>query len=127
MNLNRSTVPADTGRQPEQAFEQTRGSDYLERNREAWSRWATASAARGAEDWRAEQLRWGMWRSPESQLGLMTRLERGADVVELGCGSGALCGWLMRDGFRPVGVDFSPLQLTAAKRLQQENGLPFPL
>lgn len=66
-----------------------------------------------------------MWRSAESELGLLAGLEAGADIVELGCGSGALCGWFMRAGFRPVGIDFSPVQLAAAERLQQENGLPF--
>ena len=112
---------------PEPAYVErmTGRSDYVERNREAWSRWAARSAAKGAESWRADQLRWGMWMSAESELGLLTQLAPGSDIVELGCGSGALCGWFMRSGFRPVGIDFAPLQLAAAERLQREHGLPF--
>jgi ubiquinone/menaquinone biosynthesis C-methylase UbiE len=51
----------------------------------------------------------------------------GADIVELGCGAGSLCAALKRAGLRPVGVDFSPLQLKVAERLQAEHGVTFPL
>ena len=126
LNLKRSTSPDIVVRSEPTAVDRTTGrSDYLERNRDAWSRWAARSAAKGAEGWRTDQLRWGMWMSAESELGLLTQLAPGADIVELGCGSGALCGWFMRAGFRPVGIDFAPLQLAAAERLQQEHSLPF--
>jgi SAM-dependent methyltransferase len=101
--------------------------DYLERNREAWGRWSAGSAATGAKAWRTEELLWGLWNTPESQLGLLTEIPAGGDVVELGCGAGALCAWLERAGFRPFGVDFSPLQLKVAERLQAEHGLSFSL
>lgn len=101
--------------------------DYLERNREVWGRWSATSAATGAKAWRTEELLWGIWNTPESRLGLLSDTPAGGDVVELGCGAGALCAWLKRAGFRPVGVDFSPLQLKVAERLQAENGLSFSL
>jgi SAM-dependent methyltransferase len=101
--------------------------DYLERNREAWGRWSATSAATGAKAWRTEELLWGIWNTPESQLGLLADAPAGGDVVELGCGAGALCAWLKRAGFHPVGVDFSPLQLRVAERLQVENEVSFSL
>jgi SAM-dependent methyltransferase len=101
--------------------------DYLERNREAWERWAPDSAAVGAKAWRGDELRWGMWNRPESELRLLDALPASADVVELGCGAGALCAWLARQYLRPVGVDFSALQLKVAEHLQVQNGISFPL
>jgi SAM-dependent methyltransferase len=101
--------------------------DYLERNREVWSRWAAASAATGAKMWGADELRWGLWNAPESRLRLLQDLQPGADVIELGCGTAAVCGWLKRAGMHSVGVDFCPAQLRTAERFQQEFGTSFPL
>jgi ubiquinone/menaquinone biosynthesis C-methylase UbiE len=58
---------------------------------------------------------------------LLAEIPDGGDTVELGCGADALCAWLKRAGLRPVGVDFSPLQLKVAERLQVENRLSFSL
>jgi SAM-dependent methyltransferase len=51
----------------------------------------------------------------------------GADVIELGCGTGYVSAWLARRGARPVGIDNSEAQLETAKRFQREFGLEFPL
>lgn len=106
---------------------QTEIPDYLERNREVWSRWAPTSAATGAKAWQADELRWGLWNTPESRLQLLQDLQPGADVVELGCGTAAVCGWLKRAGLHSIGVDFCPAQLRTAERLQHEFGVSFPL
>lgn len=101
--------------------------DYLERNRAAWHRWAASSAVSGAKAWRTDELRWGLWNTPESHLRLLRDLAPGSDVLELGCGAAGLCAWLKREGMFPIGVDFSLTQLAAAERLQHEFGLSFPL
>jgi len=49
------------------------------------------------------------------------------DVVELGCGTAYVSGWLARAGGRPVGVDISREQLATARAMQQEFGIRFPL
>lgn len=51
----------------------------------------------------------------------------GLDVIELGCGTGYVSGWLARRGARPVGIDNSQAQLATARRLQSEFGVEFPL
>jgi SAM-dependent methyltransferase len=51
----------------------------------------------------------------------------GRDVLDLGCGTGYVSAWLMRQGARPVGVDPTPAQLSTAREMQQELGLEFPL
>jgi SAM-dependent methyltransferase len=102
-------------------------ADYLERNRTAWNRWAPSSAVSGAKSWRTDELRWGLWNTPESHLQLLRAVPPGADVVELGCGTAAVCAWLQRGGMHPVGVDFSPALLAAAEQLQHEFGVYFPL
>lgn len=40
---------------------------------------------------------------------------RGARVLDAGCGTGALLGWLLRQGARPVGLDPEPGNLVAAR------------
>jgi SAM-dependent methyltransferase len=101
--------------------------DYLERNRQAWTEWAVKSAVVGSRAWRADELRWGHWNTPESRVRVLDGLEAGADIVELGCGAAAIPAWLRRVGMHPVGVDFCRAQLRTAERLQHENGVAFPL
>jgi SAM-dependent methyltransferase len=101
--------------------------DYLGRNRKAWEQWAPASSVSGHKAWQADQLRWGLWDTPETTLGLLQGIEPDADVIELGCGTGALCAWLERSGLYPVGVDFSRAQLATAEEFQREFGVSYPL
>ena len=101
--------------------------DYVEKNRAAWDRWALQYTATGRKAWTENELRWGIWGVPESDLGLLTNVPAGADVVELGCGTASVSSWLARAGLRPVAVDVSRTQLDVAARLQQELGLSFPL
>jgi SAM-dependent methyltransferase len=101
--------------------------DYVARNRAAWERWALNARSSAREIWRDEELRWGLWRTPESELQLLGELEPGANVIELGCGTAAASAWLARREMRPVGVDFSRRQLETVERLQVEFGLQFPL
>src|SRR6185437_2010299 len=74
---------------------------------------------------------WGLWETPESQAEVFDdgsgRGVAGLDVVELGCGTGYVSGWLSRAGARPVGVDISREQLATARAMQTEFGLRFPL
>jgi SAM-dependent methyltransferase len=51
----------------------------------------------------------------------------GLDVIELGCGTAYIAGWLAQRGARVVGVDPTPAQLETARRCQRELGLDFPL
>jgi SAM-dependent methyltransferase len=101
--------------------------DYLQRNKAAWERWATAHIAPGRMLWQADNLGWGLWGTPESDLGLLSSFGPGADVLELGCGTGAITAWLARIGMRPVGVDIARAQLRTAEALQDEFGVSFDL
>ena len=102
-------------------------SDYSARNRAAWDTWAGELEAQGRKAWLEQELGWGIWRAPESQLRLLEGVQPKADVIELGCGSASISAWLARAGMRPVGVDFSRTQLGIAARLQRELGPSFPL
>lgn len=101
--------------------------DYVDKNRAAWDRWALHYTATGRKAWTENELRWGIWGIPESDLGLLKDLPAGADVVELGCGTASVSSWLARGGLRPVAVDVSRSQLDVAARLQNELGVSFPL
>jgi len=102
-------------------------AEYVEKNRAAWDRWALHYTATGRKAWTENELRWGIWGVPESELGLLEGLGAGADVVELGCGTASVSSWIARAGFRPVAVDISRKQLDVAVGLQKEVGLSFPL
>jgi SAM-dependent methyltransferase len=101
--------------------------DYVAENRALW----TTSNAQYTDEqadraWRAEEITWGMFGNPETEVGILGDLT-GLDVVELGCGTAYFSAWLARRGARPVGVDVTPAQLDTARRLQAETGVSFPL
>jgi len=101
-------------------------SDDAAENRAVWTtNNAEYTDRRASERWAAEPT-WGMWRAPESEVRALGDVE-GLDVVELGCGTAYVSGWLARAGARPVGLDVTPAQLETARRCQQEFGLEFPL
>ena len=102
-------------------------ADYVERNRVAWERWALSYTATARKAWTESELRWGIWRIPESELGLLSPFPEGSDVIELGCGTASISAWAARAGLRPVAVDVSRAQLNVATRLQDELGPTFPL
>jgi SAM-dependent methyltransferase len=97
------------------------------RNREVWTRSnAQYTDAKAREAWTAEEITWGVWGVPESELRVLPELD-GKDVVELGCGTAYISALLARRGARPVGVDITPAQLETARRMQAELGVEFPL
>lgn len=103
------------------------GPDYVARNREVWTRMNAEFTARHARAvWARDEIGWGIFSVPESELGVLGDVA-GLDVVELGCGTAYFSGWLARRGARPVGVDVTPAQLATARRFQAEVGIEFPL
>jgi SAM-dependent methyltransferase len=102
--------------------------DYIAVNREVWTRsnakWGDAHAL---ETWLADEITWGTWGVPESQLHALPDDVAGLDVVELGCGVAYFSAWLAKRGARPVGVDPTPAQLETARRCMRETGIEFPL
>lgn len=102
-------------------------ADYIERNRRVWDAWSAATSMRSRHEWLTRELEWGLWDTPESELGLLQWLPPRADVIELGCGTAAVSSWLKRHGRHPVAVDFSRRQLERADALQRELQIFFPL
>ena len=97
-------------------------------NREAWTRAnAEYTDAKAHEAWSQDEITWGTWGIPESELRVLPDLH-GKDVVELGCGTAYLGAWLKRAGARRVvGVDVTPAQLETARRMNEEFGLGLEL
>jgi SAM-dependent methyltransferase len=96
-------------------------------NREVWTVTNAEYTDAGArEAWSREEIMWGVFNLPESEVDVLGDVQ-GLDVVELGCGTAYIAAWLARMGARPVGVDVTPAQLETARRLQAETGLEFPL
>jgi ubiquinone/menaquinone biosynthesis C-methylase UbiE len=101
--------------------------EYVARNVENWTEsneQYTGPNARAA--WAREELSYGVFGVPEARLQVLGDVA-GLDVVDLGCGTGYVSAWLVRQGARPVGVDPTPAQLATAREMQREFGLEFPL
>lgn len=81
-----------------------------------------------AEDWERKYVSgdkpWDLG-EPEVELALYLDsglLKAGANVLELGCGTGTDSVYLARRGFHVVGIDFSPTAIQQAKdRAHREN------
>ena len=63
------------------------GVDHVLANRVSWDADAENWVDRGRVMWVAEDITWGIWGVPESELRLLPEV-RGMDAVELGCGTG---------------------------------------
>lgn len=98
--------------------------DYAMRNRDHWeSNNAKYTDGRAHDSWASEEVSWGLWKLPESEVHGLPELE-GRDVIELGCGTAYFGAWLKRRGARRVvGIDVSPAQLTTARRMEAEFNL----
>jgi SAM-dependent methyltransferase len=101
-------------------------ADHVLANRVSWDADADSWVDRGRILWAAEEIAWGIWGVPESELHLLPEV-RGMDAVELGCGTGYVSSWLSRRGARPIGLDNSARQLATARMFQEEFGIRFPL
>tara|TARA_Y100000768_G_scaffold172531_1_gene129121 strand:- start:4223 stop:4990 length:768 start_codon:yes stop_codon:yes gene_type:complete len=100
--------------------------DHAKRNRDMWDGWAPDWLDRGERAWAMDEPCWGIHQIPESEVGLLRDFSQGK-VIELGCGTGYVSGWLSRLGGQPIGVDNSLAQLSNARQLQQRFDLHFPL
>ena len=98
--------------------------EYAIRNREVWTKSNAAyTAASARESWAEEEIRWGVWRTPESEINVLPDL-RGLEVIELGCGTAYFGAWLKRHGAKRVlGVDITPAQIDTARDMNEEFGL----
>ena len=93
-------------------------------NRDAWT---TANAeythGRARAAWAQEEITWGLWNVPESDVGTIPEIA-GKDIIELGCGTGYFGARLKRRGaHRVLGVDITPAQLQTARQCDAEFGL----
>jgi SAM-dependent methyltransferase len=102
-------------------------ADHVLKNRQKWDALAREYVPAGERAWASDEPAWGIWQIPESETRLLPEDLAGKDVIELGCGTAYVSGWLARRGARVVGIDNSQVQLATARRLQLDHGLDFPL
>lgn len=97
-------------------------------NIEVWTRAnAEYTDARAEDAWASDEIGYGVWQVPESDLNVLPDVV-GKDVVELGCGTAYFGAWLKKAGAaRVVGVDPTPAQLETARRCNEKFGLGLEL
>jgi SAM-dependent methyltransferase len=103
-------------------------TDHIAVNRAAWTAAnATYTDASARSAWLQDEITWGVFGVPESQLQVLPEVA-GKDVIELGCGTAYFGAGLKRRGARRVvGVDITPAQLRTARRCDTECGLGLEL
>jgi ubiquinone/menaquinone biosynthesis C-methylase UbiE len=101
-------------------------TDHARANRATWDAWAEEYQRENDAFIRHDDLRWGMWQLPESELRVLDDLA-GKDVLELGCGAGQFGVVLAREGARLVGIDNSAKQLEYARATLADAGLDVEL
>ena len=102
--------------------------DHVARNRAYWDEVnAPLYAEPGRRAWAKEEISWGIFGVPDSELHALPDEVAGKDVIELGCGTAYFSAWLARRGARVTGVDSSGEQLRTARALQDEHDLHFSL
>ena len=92
-------------------------------NRAQWDADAAAWVATGERSWAASEAYWGVWKIPETTVGLLPRDMTGMDAIELGCGTGYVSAWMARRGATVTAIDNSVRQLETARRLATEHRL----
>ena len=95
---------------------------------DAWTRAnAEYTDARAEQAWAQDEITWGVWHVPESELRALPDVT-GKDVVELGCGTAYFGAWLKKAGVAGVvGADPTPAQLEAERRCNDRFGLGLEL
>ncbi len=101
--------------------------EHAAENRRYWDGMADDWVGMGERAWAADEITWGEWGVPEAELRALPDDLDGLDVIELGCGTGYLGGWLAMRGARVTGVDISERQLATARRLAGEHGVALSL
>lgn len=96
------------------------------KNRAYWDSTSDAYQAAHGATLGEKALAWGVWRIPESELGVLGRVE-GRKVLELGCGAAQWTLALVRVGAGAVGIDLSEKQLAHARALSRRVAVDVPL
>jgi SAM-dependent methyltransferase len=95
-------------------------------NRTFWDADADAYQAAHGDELARAPLAWGVWRVPESELGVLGEVA-GRDVLELGCGAAQWSSALYDLGARVIGLDISTGQLGHARNHCTKRATPVAL
>jgi len=104
-----------------------KANEHVNVNRQHWNGRAHQWVAAGERLWARDEPCWGIWAVPESELQLLPADMTGLKVIELGCGTGYVSGWMSRRGAQVTGIDVSEEQLATARRLAAQHGAQLEL
>jgi SAM-dependent methyltransferase len=90
------------------------GALHVARNRRKWNAISDGYQQRHGPQLDTRPLAWGVWALPEAEIKALGDVT-GKVILELGCGAGQWSLFLADAGARPVGLDLSERQLSAAR------------
>lgn len=96
--------------------------DHVAINRGVWDADAKNWVALGERLWTRAEPVWGSWNTSEGSLNLLPSDLANKDVIELGCGTGYVSGWMARRGACVTAIDISSNQLATARQLAKKHG-----
>jgi 2-polyprenyl-3-methyl-5-hydroxy-6-metoxy-1,4-benzoquinol methylase len=100
-------LPGDRGYYP--SVTEPELPEHVARNRVYWDEVnAPLYAAPGTRAWARNEITWGIFSVPETELHALPADVAGLDVVELGCGTGYFGAWLARRGAHVTGSTTPP-------------------
>lgn len=66
---------------------------------------------------------WGIWKTPDKEIGLLPDVMTGLRALEIGCGTGYVSSWMARRGADATGIDPTPVQLETAREMASKHEL----
>ena len=102
-----------------------RTPQYLQGNVDSWQEKAAGYVEAAEQAWASDEPYWGIWKIPESGVGILPADMSGLNTIELGCGTAYVSAWMRRRGADVVAIDPTPGQLETARRLQDLHRLDF--
>ena len=91
---------------------------------EAWTRAnAEYTDERAEQSWAADEITWGIWNVPESELHALPDVA-GKEVVELGCGTAYFGAWLKKVGAARVVTAIAPRNVPTVQMPRSASATP---
>ena len=96
--------------------------EYLQGNVDNWTEYSKTQRSSVIKRWDTEPC-WGVWKIPETEIGILPDDMTGLRALEVGCGTGFVSAWMARRGAKVTGIDPTQVQLDTAREMCEQHDL----